>query len=118
MSSLDRMPRTARRKSPTLSILGRPYRLTRKAGGDALGVTDYTRGIINVSPDQDEYSTRDTLLHEVMHAVLFQAGRSTGDPAEYPVEESYVRPLATGLIAFFRANPEVAAWLIANPEAV
>lgn len=108
----------ARSKPPTLRILSRPYKLTRRSDPDALGTTDYTAGVINVAPGQDEFGTRDALLHEVMHALLFQAGRSTGSPEEYPTEESYVRPLATSLIAFFRENPEVAAWLIANPEAV
>lgn len=105
-------------KVPRLNILGRPYKLTRRPSSDALGLTDYTAGSINVSPGQDEFATKDALLHEVMHALLYQAGRSTGSVEEYPMEESYVRPLATGLIAFFRANPEVAAWLIANPEVV
>lgn len=104
------------RKSNTVNVLGRKYRVTRQPDAATSGFTDYTSARINVSPGQDEFATRDTLLHEVMHAIRFQQGVNTGTEEEYAAEEPYVRSLATGLIAFFRDNPGVAQWLITDPD--
>lgn len=107
---------TRKRSSSSVNVLGRKYRVTRQPDAASSGFTDYNAGRINVSPGQDEFATRDTLLHEVMHAIRFQQGNNTGTEEEYEAEEPYVRSLATGLIAFFRANPDVATWLIADPD--
>lgn len=53
---------------------------------------------------------KDTVLHEVMHAILTLQGRTYGGE----VEELYVRSLATGLVGVLRTNPEFAQWLIAS----
>lgn len=108
----------SRKQANHVNVLGRKYRVTRRQDPDANGETDYAAGTINVAPGMDEFSTRDTLLHEVMHAIRYQQGNNFGTVEEYNAEEPYVRSLATGLIAFFRDNPDVAAWLIADPNRI
>jgi hypothetical protein len=106
------------RKLPTVDILGRKYQVNRGHLDGISGQCDTGEARIDIQVGQEEYAEKDTVLHEVMHGILFQQGRSMGDGEgpEYTMEESYVRPLATGLIAFFRANPAVANWLISNPD--
>lgn len=58
------------------------------------------------------FEIKDTVLHEVMHAIRHTQGREYGGE----VEEDYVRSLATGLIAVFKDNPEFAKWLISFPR--
>lgn len=93
-----------------LDILGRLYRLTTKKHRKTLGLTDWNKGTINVNPGQQPFDLRDTLLHEVMHAIRFQQGHDTAAK-----EEPYVQSLATGLIAVFDANPELAAYIAGLP---
>jgi len=109
-----------RRQNTSVNVLGRKYRVARVNRDGQSGAMYPFDGLIEVAPGMDDYSTKDTFLHEVMHAILYQQGRGTGgsDDEQYKEEESYVKPLATGLIAFFRANPGVANWLIADPEAL
>jgi hypothetical protein len=79
----------------------------KKMKGD-LGLTHLDRGLIDVATRQGLFDTRDTLLHEVFHAILRQQGRTTeGDETE----ELYVRALATGLMGVLQDNPEFAKWL-------
>ena len=92
-------------------VLGRVYKIARKAERNLFGRCDNTTGIITVRPKLDEFSEKDTLLHEIMHAILFQ--QNNHKPDDYPLEESFVRPLATGIIAVLQDNPQLAQWLIA-----
>lgn len=86
-------------------ILGRNYRLTAKAESDrAFGSCDNIKGLINVSPGQEQFSKKDTLLHEILHGILFMQGY-THNPE---LEEAFVRPLATGILAVMRDNPGLA----------
>lgn len=73
------------------------------------GECDYDKAVIKVRDGLNDFSRKDTLLHEIMHAILHQQGRND-DPEE---EERYVRALATGVIAVFQDNPRLAAWLAA-----
>ena len=73
------------------------------------GLCHYSKGLIEVATCQDPFDTRDTLLHESMHAILAQQGRS---PLATEEEELYVRALSTGLIGVLQDNPEFAKWLI------
>lgn len=77
--------------------------------GDVYGLTHYTTGSIDCASGLGEFDTRDTLLHEVMHAILAQQGRTTFGNEE---EELYVRALATGLMGVLQDNPDFAQWLI------
>lgn len=72
-------------------------------------------GLWHESRNRIDYRTRlaadikrDTILHELMHAIRSLQGREYGGE----VEEDYVRSLATGLIGVFDDNPEFAEWLL------
>lgn len=92
-------------------VLGRVYRLARKALRGKWGLCDNVKGVITVIPNIDEFSERDTVLHEIMHAILYQ--QDNHRPDDQSLEESFVRPLATGIIAVLQDNPQLAQWLIA-----
>lgn len=62
---------------------------------------------IDIRRGQSAINEADTVLHEVFHAILFCQGRENGGRQE----ETYVRALATGLIAALKDNPEFAEWL-------
>lgn len=75
---------------------------------DALGLCYFDKTLLEIRGDQSPHETRDTLLHELMHALRYTQGREyAGD-----VEEDFVRSLATGLMGVFQDNPEFAKWLI------
>ena len=93
----------------SVRVLGRIYKIVRKAEPALFGRCDNNKGVITVRPKLDEFSEKDTLLHEIMHAILFQQNNHKA----YELEESFVRPLATGIIAVLQDNPQLAQWLIA-----
>jgi hypothetical protein len=74
----------------------------------AVGLTHYGPAIMDIATGQPAFATRDTVLHELMHAILAQAGHSRGGDE---VEEALVGPLATGLVGVLQDNPEFAHWL-------
>lgn len=75
----------------------------------AYGLCHYETATMDVAAGQQEFDTRDSLLHETMHAILAQQGRTTFGNEE---EELYVRALSTGLMGVLQDNPEFAQWLI------
>lgn len=100
------------RRPKAVRINGRSWRLRfRKPNEMAgnLGLTHYSLGAIDIASGQDDFDTRDTVLHETFHAVLAQQGRTSFGNEE---EEQYVRALATGLMGVLQDNPEFAQWLI------
>jgi hypothetical protein len=100
------------RRPRALRIGGREWRIRfRKLAsmGDAYGLTHYDKGLLDIANGQAPFDTRDTVLHEAMHAILAQQGRTSFGSEE---EELYVRALATGLMGVLQDNPEFAKWLI------
>lgn len=94
-----------------LDINGRPWALKAQAAGrmrGAAGLCHYDKARIDYQTRMLPVERRDTVLHEVMHALLYTQGREYGGE----VEETYVRALASGLIGVLDANPEFADWLI------
>ena len=89
------------RAPASVRVLGRTYKVTCENEPTRAGYCDNRAGVLNVMPDQDEFSLRDTLLHECMHALLYQQGSTHA----YKLEEKFVRPLATGLMTLFQDNP-------------
>jgi len=85
-----------------LNVMGDRYRvLVRKM--DEFGMCFFIKGEIHVRPNQSEDQARDTLLHEVIHAI---------DNVEtLNLTEEQVRTLATDLRAVFTANPDFAKWV-------
>ncbi len=94
-----------------LRINGRIFRVEPlPADSPNYGEMRADEGVIAMRPKQDEFTERDTFLHETMHAILHQQGNEDGGK----VEEHYVRSLATGLLGVLRDNPTFAKWLIAK----
>ncbi len=94
-----------------LRINGRVFRLTAlPADANELGLMQGDAGEIQIKPCDDMFVTKDTVLHEVMHAIRYMQGREDGGE----VEEDYVRSLATGILGVLRDNPTFAKWLIAK----
>jgi hypothetical protein len=79
---------------------------------DAMGLCHYDKSLIELRTGQSPLDVRDTLLHEVMHAIRYSQGREYGGK----VEEDYVRTLATGLLGVLQDNPEFARWLLLPPN--
>jgi Zn-dependent peptidase ImmA (M78 family) len=91
--------------------MGRRVRLQWKKAEslkDCVGMWHSDKNRIDIARDQQPIDEADTVLHEVMHAVLHHQGREDGGE----VEETYVRALATGTLLMLRSNPELAAWLL------
>jgi hypothetical protein len=66
------------------------------------------RSRVDIKRGQQKIDEADTVLHELMHAILHHQGRENGGD----VEETYVRAIATGTLLLLRSNPELAAWLL------
>lgn len=95
----------------SLHVNGRTIRLIPKPAArlpDVYGQWHEAGGKIDYRTRLASIALRDTLLHELMHAIRSTQGREYGGE----VEEDYVRSLATGLIGVFDDNPEFAQWLI------
>ena len=94
-----------------LRINGRVFRITAlPADSPSLGLMQGDDGELQIKASADSFVTKDTVLHEVMHAVRYMQGREDGGE----VEEDYVRSLATGVLGVLRDNPTFARWLIAK----
>ena len=107
------MPRPARSNAPpdSLRILGRDFSVNMMADDDLpgrYGQMDPMRLALDIRNTMDTFDTRDTVVHEVFHAIRFAQGREGGGK----VEEDYVRSLATGLIGVLQDNPAFARWLL------
>ena len=93
----------------TLKILGRTVKVCTSPKMEGMAgewkACDY---VIDILQGQNTLDELDTLLHEVMHAILHCQGRENG--AE--TEETYVRALATGLLMVLRQNPKFVVYLM------
>jgi predicted lipid carrier protein YhbT len=75
--------------------------------GGNLGECCYRTARLSVATRQTPFNTKDTLLHEVLHATLASAmWERTAEE-----EERYVNTISTGLTAVLRDNPEFVQWL-------
>jgi Zn-dependent peptidase ImmA (M78 family) len=95
----------------SIRINGREVKLLPKTAAelpDAYGLWFEESGSIHYRSRSPREVRRDTLLHEVMHAVRYYQGREYGGE----VEEDYVRSLATGILGVLDDNPQFAKWLI------
>lgn len=78
---------------------------------EALGLCYPTECRIELRDDQSLIEMKDTLLHELCHAVLHTQGREG-----HELEEYFVRALASGLIGIFQDNPGLAEWLATDHD--
>lgn len=101
----------------TIRVFGRTYTFNyENAGGlgqDRVGSCDNLHQIITVDGNQSLVEEADTVIHEVLHAIVYTM--KLGFPIDE--EEKFVSAIATGLIGVLQDNPEFAAWLIENKSA-
>ena len=84
-------------------VLGKRYRLVQKKLGGDYGHCFPKRCKIVIDPTANAEQQKDTLLHEVIHAI--DSELATG------MKERQVRLLATGLMEWMRANQEIVRWI-------
>lgn len=81
-----------------------------------LGTTIIAEQKIVIRTLQADYQVRDTVLHEILHAILNLTAqkdrfKDSLDDKKTP-EEPIVSAVATAMLTVLRANPELVAWLI------
>jgi hypothetical protein len=87
-----------------LDILGKQWSVSvEKIDDGDYGVCKHSATKITVHPEQTPDCMRDTLLHEVMHAIDIEMQTRMG--------ERRVRLMATGLLQVLRHNKQFAAFL-------
>ena len=91
----------------TVDVLGKTYRIevVKKKGSD-YGECFVDQCHIEVAAYQCETQKRDTLLHELAHAVDHEMGCG--------MKEAQIRRMATGILAVLRHNPALVAFLTAE----
>ncbi len=77
-----------------------------------VGISVINEQQVVVRTSQGPHQLRDTLLHEILHALIIMTGQSERfrGSGKHP-EEPVVAAVATALLAVLRSNPEVVAWL-------
>lgn len=92
-----------------VDVLGKTYKVTvirdMASVDDALGKCKPEHCAIWIAKDQNEQQVRDTLLHEILHAVYSEMGIEEDVKEEQ--EETIVRRMGTGLLYVIRNNPEL-----------
>ena len=96
----------------TLAIGGKHYsNLAVREGEVPGGYCDYDHLVIAIKPGLAPDVTRETVLHEIIHACGHAAGvkwTTTGDDAE----EDTIESLSPTLLAALRDNPRLATYLL------
>ena len=106
------------RPPKTVKVIGKVYRLevsdTLDADAGALGITHADKCLINYAKSENPQALRDTILHEVLHAVFAEAGISA-ELAEIDkeLEEKVVRRAATVLLDTMRTSRGFVDFLLA-----
>jgi hypothetical protein len=95
----------------SVRVLGKTHSINYKPSEEmenSYGLCFNGRQRINIMEGLPGGEEADTVLHEILHAVLFQMAVLL--PPD--VEEQFVRPAASGLYAVLQDNPQFAKWLI------
>ena len=81
---------------------------------DKLGITNGRRSEIQITSVQSPSSMRDTLLHELLHALCYESGLSPAMGIAEDDEERMIRILTPSLLLLLRRNPQLLAYLTAG----
>ena len=88
-----------------LKIIGKRHRVVWNAPLiENDGELDLERNVISIAPNLPHDEERDTILHEVTHAVEKQLNAH--------IPEDKLRAIVTGLYAVLKDNPKLAAYLL------
>ena len=91
----------------SIKIIGKDYSVTYEHLQGCIGCCDDFEQRINIDPKTPYQLQKDTLLHEVIHAIDYAV--------KTKLSEEQVSALATGLYAVFSDNPNFLEWLNARP---
>jgi hypothetical protein len=80
---------------------------------EANGTTAVDLLRIHLDPDRPHDAVAVTLLHELLHAIWYAAGRR----GEKLAEEEAIRTLSPLLLDVLKANPDVLAFLVGDGDA-
>ena len=105
-----RAPQRVRINGEQFSIRFRKF--SPKESLTSCGLMHYDESRIEVASGQTPFNMKDTLLHEIMHAILAKQGHCGGCFDRTSTEEKYVLALATGVMGVLQDNPDLAQWLI------
>lgn len=90
-------------------VLGKVYKIERGqnsaglGGMQVFGTCDYAKSLICIDSTQDPQQERDTVMHEIVHAIDFAM--------HLEMDERQVHALGAGLAALFADNPTLPFWL-------
>ena len=77
-------------------ILGRRYEICREKLDDEFGAIEYSTGVIFLDSSLEPHEVTGTLLHEILHGILHEAGLRT--KIRTKTEEVLVTALENGLM--------------------
>lgn len=102
-------------KLPKLIYVGPfDFDVHQKTEMDMLGETFSNDGRIEVKRRQSAANKRDTLLHEVLHAIVFHSG--LGHKLSHDDEEHFVVTISPWILAVLRDNPALVSYLLAGKD--
>jgi hypothetical protein len=110
----DQPPRTAPPIPGAVKVGQSIYTVHRKRtldSDDKLGLTQARKSRILISKDQSTSAARDTLLHEVLHAVCWESGLCHVLGIEDVDEERMIRILTPALLGVIRDNTDLMDYL-------
>lgn len=88
---------------PYVMILGKRYQIIESSHIEECGLTEPHACTIYISTDINPQQVRDTLLHEIVHAIDYEM--------HLGMKERQVHCVATGLLNLFKDNPHLASEL-------
>ncbi len=93
----------------SLRIMGRTFavELVTPSDMNICGTCIAPQNVITLTEHQHPCEEADTLVHEVLHALMYLVGPRLS----FNKEEEVVRALATGLMQVFHDNPEFLAYI-------
>lgn len=89
-------------------------RHARNSGQDRMGQTEIPIQLITIAEDRPRSGVQETLLHEILHALIWEAGISVPENPEETAEnreEKLVGQLSGVLLDCLQRNPLVVNWL-------
>ena len=97
-----------------VDILGHRFRIAHSCdlSDEELGRCETTHQVLVINERQGGDSIRDTLLHEVQHAIANLVGFTPSESA--PPEEDYIARMTTGLRCVMLQNPAFCQWVFSR----
>ena len=81
-------------------------------GRDLAGHYESGKATISIDGMMAEDAQRETVLHELVHAILALTGGHTGDER---TDERIAQGVGVGMLSVLRANPQLVEWLQEQP---